>query len=145
MAEAPTSYQQGQGLAQVFQGNMAADVYALQQQLRSEQEAQRKKQADLAAKELSGQFDVLNKKNIFETRDTDEFRNKVSAVRDKYAGRWEELYRGDTPLRRDLEKDLMDVSLWADQSASTKKELQGIWKDAFQDNVDKYTDVQRKR
>ncbi len=140
---APTTIQEGQGLAQIFQGNMAADVYAYQQQLRAQQDAERAKKADLAAKELSGQFEALNKKNIFETRDTDEFRSKIDQVRNKYSGKWEELYKGDTPLRRDLEKDLLDVSLWADQSASSKKELQGIWKDAFQDNADKYTDQQR--
>lgn len=140
----PTSYQQGQGLAQIFQGNMAADVYMYQQQLRQQQEAERRKKADLAAKELSGKFDALNKKAIFETRDTDAFRNMIKTnIQDKYAGRWEELYKGDTPLRADLEKDLLDVSLWADQSAATKKELQGIWKDAFQDNADKYTAEQR--
>ncbi len=139
----PTTIQEGQGLAQIFQGNMAADVYAYQQQLRAQQEAERKKKADLAAKELSGQFEALSKKNIFETRDTDAFRGKIDDIRTKYAGKWEELYKGDTPLRRDLEKDMLDVSLWADQSAASKKELQGIWKDAFQDNADKYTDAQR--
>ena len=141
----PTSFQQGQGLAQVFQGNMAADVYMYQQQLKDQQAAERRKKADLAAKELSGQFEALNKKNIFETRDTDEFHGKINEIQNKYNGRWEELYKGDTPLRRDLEKDLLDVSLWADQSAATKKELQDIWKDAFQANADKYTAEQRDR
>lgn len=120
----PTSTGQGQGLAQVFTGTRAADVFAYQKQLEEQRALQRAKEAEKAQQELSGKYDDLYKAELFETRDADWYYGQVQAIKDKYAGNMEALAKNNNPaLTRQFQDDILKLRLNAKQSKAVKDEL----------------------
>lgn len=142
---APTTKGQGQGLAQVLSpGSMAMDLYGQQMQLREADRQRRAAEAEKAHKELSGKFSDLYKSEIFESRDTEAFINKIKGIEDKYAGQMEKIWKGTDPqLVREFNDDILDAKMWAASSKQTKEDLQKVREDMFTKNPDKYSDEQR--
>lgn len=142
----PTSTGQGQGLAQVFTGTRAADVFAYQRQLEEQRALQRAKEAEKAQQELSGKYDDLYKAELFETRDADWYYGQVQAIKDKYAGNMEALAKNNNPaLTRQFQDDILKLRLKAKQSKAVKDEMREIRKDMFIDHPDLYPEEEKQR
>lgn len=128
----PTSTGLGQGLAQVFTGTRAADIFAYQQQLEQQRAIQRAKEAQKAQQELSGKYDDLYKADLFETRDSDWYYGQVQAIKDKYAGNMEALAKNTNPaLTRQFQDDILKLRLAAKQSKAVKDQLKEVRQDMF--------------
>lgn len=143
---APTSQQLGQGMAQVFTGTRAADVFAYQQQLEAQRAQKRALEAKKAQDELSGKFDELYKADLFETRDSDWYYGQVQNIKDKYAGNMEALAKNNNPaLTRQFQDDILQLRLNAKQSKEIKDQLKDIRKDMFIDHPNLYSEEDKQK
>lgn len=123
----PSSKGQGQGFAQVFAPTRTADYYIAKKE--EEKAEAKEKKAEAKEKqerqrriedELKGRLDKALQADIFFTRDKDAFSKKWSELRGQFDGKWEQVYKGDTPEARAYNDAIMELYATANQSKEVK-------------------------
>ena len=141
---APTSKGQGHGLAQVLNTGNAVNAYVGEQQRKNAEADYERKKMDATIDELKGRFDEVLKTDIFYNRDREAFMDKYNSLRNQFNGKWEQVYRGNTPEARQYNDALLELYTLAGKSKEDKKYAKEMYDDLTNpEKEDWYSDEAR--